>query len=236
MVSCAILETDLYLQQTLLAWAGQVPYIRVNAVYDSGLALAADWQHNPQEALILDTWVPDISLYELLGTLAPRPLLLFTSAAPLFAVEAYNLGAVDFLAKPYTYQRVLQSLSRLNEQAELRRQRDAYIRPAILPARPYLFVQSEYKLVRVDLDSIMYIEGLKDYVKICPAQGKSILTITRMKLIEDRLPAGFVRVHRSYIVQLCKVDAVQRNRLYIGDKEIPIGDMYSARFYELLEG
>lgn len=220
--------------QTLSQYVSAVPYLSIAGSYHTGFDALVGMQHTAADLIITDTYLPDMSIFEFLDLLPNRPQVIFTSIAPLFAVEAFALGATDFMLKPFTFQRFMQGVNRAGEQIESRQLREQSLQVLPKARLPFIFVQSEYKAVRIDLPEVLFIEGLKDYVKIHLTQGKPVLTITRIKHIEERLPEHFLRIHRSYIVNIHRVDALQKNRVFIGDREIPVGDMYASRLQEWL--
>lgn len=187
------------------------------------------------DLIFLDIQMPDVSGIQLLRTLKSRPMVIFTTAYEKYATEGFNLDVIDYLLKPYPFERFLKAVNKAREYHDVQER-------ALLAEKPkeplvssnYLFVRADYKLVKIDLSDILYVEGLKDYVKIVLAD-KPVLTQMSMKALEDRLPAkDFVRVHRSYIVAFSKIEYIQKQMLTIGKKEIPISDNYRESLFKMI--
>jgi DNA-binding LytR/AlgR family response regulator len=181
--------------------------------------------------------MPNLTGIQLLKGLAKKPMVIFTTAYSEHAAESYNLDAVDYLLKPFTFERFLKSVnkaySRFSEKQDSSRP-DTQEADKNINAE-YIFIKSDYKTIKVETKDILYIEGLKDYVKIY-AGAKPILSLLSLKSLEEKLPQKtFIRVHRSYIVSLYKIESIQKNRIVIGDKYIPIGDNYKENFYKIIE-
>ncbi len=170
---------------------------------------------------------------------ANKPRIIFTTAYNQFALEGYKVDALDYLLKPFNYEEFLHAANKALSYAELL-QRSNNPAPATGPAQPeehrieddYLFLKIEYQLVRIALKDILYIEGLKDYVKIyLQSAEKPLLSLTSLKSLEEKLPAKrFMRVHRSFIVSLDKINSITRNALQIGKVNITVGDQYKDAF------
>ena len=175
--------------------------------------------------------MPNLTGFDFLKSLANPPLIIITTAYPEYALNGYEVNAVDYLVKPFSFERFVIAVAKAYELNNLIKGKN----PDLPSGSDFLLVKVEYRTVKIDLGSILYIEGLKDYVKIyCSA--KPILTKSTLKNIEAKLPSGnFKRVHKSYIVSLSKVKSIESNRIIIGDTRIPIGDQYKDQFYEKLK-
>lgn len=238
MIRCLIIDPDLIAAQWLESLCGQLPFLQVIGRFNNGFDAYVFMQHEQVDVLFMDTSLEDMTHAEFFKVVTQKPLLVFTSLNGYFALDAFYYEAVDYLLKPLEINRFIRCANRLSEGVSIKRgagstsgykQRDQRVQHA-------LFVNVEYKLQRLDIHKILYVEGLKDYLKIFPEGGKVVLTMMRMKNLEEKLPfPQFARVHRSYIVNLLKIETVQKNRIMIGDKEIPIGEMYSEQFFSQLE-
>jgi DNA-binding LytR/AlgR family response regulator len=179
--------------------------------------------------------MPDVSGIQLLKTLKTKPLVIITTAYEKYATEGFNLDVIDYLLKPYSFERFLKSINKASEYIELRDKvaiQESVKEGAVHPN--YLFVRADYKLVKIDLANVLYIEGLKDYVKIYMGD-KPVLTQMSMKALEEKLPPKeFVRVHRSFIVSFSKIDFIQKQMLTIGQKEIPISENYRDQLFSMI--
>lgn len=238
MIRCIIVDPDLIAAQWLESLCAQLPFLQVIGRFNNGFDAYVFMQHEQVDVLFMDTALEDMTHAEFFKVVTQKPLLVMTSLNGYFALDAFYFEAVDYLLKPLEINRFIRCANRLSEGVALKRnsstsanykQRDQRVQNAI-------FVNVEYKMLRIEVQKILFIEGLKDYLKIIPEGNKAILTMMRMKNIEERLPfPQFARVHRSYIVNLLKIDTIQKNRIMIGDKEIPIGEMYAEQFFSQLE-
>jgi DNA-binding LytR/AlgR family response regulator len=184
----------------------------------------------PTDLLFLDINMPSISGIELYKSIEQHTMVIFTTAYSEFAVEGFNLNAIDYLLKPYTYERFLQAVNKAN---------DIYSTPIMLEKNQenYLFVRADYSLVKIAINDILFIEGLDDYLKIHIAKKiKPIVARMTMKGIMEKLPTTqFIRVHRSFIIPFSKVENVRRKVIFIEGKEIPIGSSYEADFFAIFK-
>ena len=176
-------------------------------------------ESNPVDLVFLDINMPNMNGLELIQELDDKPLVIFTTAYPEFAISGYELDAVDYLLKPFSFDRFTKAVIKASELYTLRQNS-----VATQPAEPnYLMIRVEYSTVRIEIDEIDYIEGLKDYIKIYTRNNKNYVTKSSMKNISERLPQNFVRAHKSYIVNMERVSALKNNMIIIGQQQIPLG-------------
>lgn len=176
--------------------------------------------------------MPEVNGLEFSRIIGERCRIIFTTAFEQYAVDSYRVNALDYLLKPFSYSDFLQACEKARRWFELKNQS-----PAAQPSMPQsIFVKSEYKLIQIDLDKILYIEGLKDYVKIyVEDEAHPVLSLMSLKSLEEQLPEQkFVRVHRSFIVQMDKIKVIERNRIVFGKTYIPISDSYKDQLVEQL--
>jgi DNA-binding LytR/AlgR family response regulator len=171
----------------------------------------------------------------LLKSLHQKPMVIFTTAFSKYATEGFDLDAIDYLLKPYSFERFLKAVNKVHEYMNLHDRATYQTNAKEIGASPnFLFVKADYKLYKINLKDILYIEGLKDYVKIY-ASEKPIVTQMSMKSLEEKLPPrDFIRVHRSFIVAFNKIDFVQKHMLTIGKKEIPISEHYRDELFKII--
>lgn len=183
------------------------------------------------DLLFLDIAMPELNGIQLLKSLKSRPQVIVTTAYRDYSLECYDLNVTDYLLKPFDFDRFLKAVNKTSNQIA-RSFRQKTLHPRI-PG--YIFVKCDYKLVKINVEDILYVEGLKDYIKIFTRQ-KLILTLMSMSAIEMKLPADeFVRIHRSYIISVSKIDYISRHRVVIGEKFIPISLPYRERFYTIID-
>jgi DNA-binding LytR/AlgR family response regulator len=168
-------------------------------------------------------------------------MFILTTAFSEHALESYEINALDYLLKPIPFNRFIKAINKAYDQYTLRKKGETTasltsIQPQSQTPEKFLLVKTDYQTVRIDLANIIYIEGLKDYVKIYTSNPKPIVTLNSLKNLSEKLPTEeFVRVHKSYIVAISKIQSISRSRIYIENKIIPVGDSYKDAFNGLIE-
>jgi DNA-binding LytR/AlgR family response regulator len=209
----------------------QTPFLQLKGRLSSAVEALKVLNDEDIDLLFLDIQMPNLNGIELARVLDGRvnkPRIIFTTAYNQFALEGYKVDALDYLLKPFNYEEFLRAAQKALKYKELTN------KPAeeLKSEEEYLFIKVEYQLVRVALNDILYIEGLKDYVKIwLKSAAKPLLSLTSLKALEDKLSARrFMRVHRSFIVSLNQINSVTRNTLQIGSINISVGEQYKDAF------
>lgn len=183
----------------------------------------------PVDLLFLDINMPSLSGLELYKAVRQNTMAIFTTAYSEHAVEGFNLNAVDYLLKPFTFERFLQAVNKAQEYYTFLHQKET--------ADPQdLFVRAEYSLVKLRIADILFIEGLGDYLKIFVQDMKPVITRMTMKSISEKLPREFMRVHRSFIVPFSRIRQVRNKVIFIDNKEIPLGSSYEEEFFKRFSG
>lgn len=210
----------------------QTPFLNLTGQYANGVEALQAIHNQPIHLVFLDIQMPDLNGMELARIISQtnslvQTRIVFTTAYNQFAVEGYKVDALDYLMKPFSYEEFLRAATKGKNHFELAENN---------LQDNCMFVKSDYKLIRVDFDSILYIESFKDYVKIhLTAPAAPIITLSRLKAIEDKLPPSkFLRIHRSFIVAIHKVDSISRNAVSIGKTTLSVGDLYKDAFKELM--
>lgn len=209
-------------------FAREMPHWQLLATFTDAAAAADFLQHNTVDLLLTDINMPDISGLQFVRDLPQeRPMVIFVTAYKEHAHEGFNLDVVDYLVKPVAPDRFHKALGKAAQLLELRRKAEASPLP---PAEEVIFVHSEYQEVRIVIKDIRYIESMGDYVKIyLQNQAKPVLTLQRLKHLSDHLYAsGFRRIHRSYLINLEKVEARQKSRVQIAGVWLPVGETYTS--------
>lgn len=222
-LNCAIVDDEPLALELLKSYVARTSSLRLVGSYSSAVQAMADMPlHEEVHILFLDIQMPELNGLEFSRMVRPETRIIFTTAFGQYALDSYKVNALDYLLKPVSYADFLQSVNKAVQWYELK-QRAAGAEPA-----DCIYVKSDYKLVRISLDRILYIEGLKDYVKIyVEDEPKAILSLISMKAMEDKLPSGrFIRVHRSFIVQKSKIKLIDRGRIVFGKEYIPVSDSY----------
>jgi DNA-binding LytR/AlgR family response regulator len=220
----------------------QTPFLSLAGKYASGVDALKAIHTEKIDLIFLDIQMPDLNGMELARVLdrgTGKPRVIFTTAYNQFAFEGYKVDALDYLLKPFNYQEFLRAAQKALHYFDLLN-RPATPTPAVIDAERadenYLFLKVEYQLVRIALDEILYIESLKDYVRVeLKSPGKAILSLTNLKTLQEKLPPKrFMRVHRSFIVSLDQITSMTKNSVQVGNKLITIGDQYKDAFAQFV--
>jgi len=195
----------------------------------TGTAKALEYlEHSPPDLIFLDINMPAMSGLAFFKRIPLSAMVIFTTSYSEYAVESYNLNAIDYLLKPYTLARFQQAVAKAANAYQVRRRIEA--------EQPFLMLKADYALVRVLLADILFIEGLDNYLKVHIRNQDPLVIRMTLKVLQDKLPErAFVRVHRSYIVSISKVEAVRGRMVYIAGEEIPLGSSYEKQFFAVFQ-
>lgn len=246
-INCIAVDDEPLALGLICAFIEQTPFLNLVGRYSSAVEALGGLQQHQIDLLFLDIQMPNLNGIELARVLDSRgptkPRIIFTTAYNQFALEGYKVDALDYLLKPFNYEEFLHAANKALAYTELVQRSNATqaVAETTIPTPEraeddYLFVKVEYQLVRIALKDILYLESLKDYVKIfLKDTEKAILTLSSLKALEEKLPGKrFMRVHRSYIVSLDKINSITRNALQIGKINITVGDQYKEEFSKFL--
>ena len=226
-IHCLVVDDEPLAAQLIASYVERTPYLLLSGVADSADAATGILRDNDVDLVFLDINMPRTSGMDLARRLGPGVRVVFTTAYADYAVEGFAVNALDYLLKPVSYPDFLRAADRA---ANILLQPSPLPQPTppATPAAPeYITVKSEYRLIRIPVADILYIEGLKDYVKIVVATPdfKPVLTLMSMRALEEMLaPAGFLRVHRSFIVNLARTRIIERNSIIMDGRAIPVSD------------
>ncbi len=219
-MNCVIVDDEPRAVEILEAYVRKTPFLEWSASFRNPMKALVHLEDNATDLLLLDIDMPDLSGLQLLRSLTVQPLVIFVTAHGEYAVDSYEFDAVDYLLKPVEYDRFLKAATRARGRLQGR--------------RDHLFLKSGTKLIRVALGEIRFVQAAGNYVTFV-AGSREIMTLMTMKDTLERLPdAGFVRVHKSYIVSLDRVDEVEADRLVVDGRTVPIGDVYRDEFLRAL--
>ena len=245
--------------QKLVTYIQKVPFLELAGQCSSALEARGFLQQDTVDAVFCDINMPDLNGMDFIKTLTVPPLVVFTTAYAEYAVEGFKVNAVDYLLKPYDMQDFLRAANRLKDRLAV----PVVSSPAASAAAPsasvptgapassvvggfatdassatdVLFLKTDYRIVKVHIPDIRYIEAMSEYLKVwLRGEQKPIITLLSMKKIEERLPKNFMRIHRSYIINLDDIQEVNKNRIIMdSDTYLPIGDMYKDTFQQYLD-
>lgn len=180
----------------------------------------------PFDLIFLDIQMPELNGMDFLKILGNRAEVILTTAYSEFALESYDFGVTDYLLKPISYERFLKSVERIRDKKLAKTTENL---PTPEPAKDFFFVKSGGKKIRINFDEILFIEGLRNYINI-KTEKEEIIVLGNLKSMENSLPKNFLRIHKSYIVNLEKISAIDGNRLSVGKNQISVGEGYRAEF------
>ena len=222
---CAIVDDEPLALSLLESYVNKTPFLQLTGKYSSAVQAMKELPGEEVDLLFLDIQMPELNGLEFSQMVDSRTRIVFTTAFGQYAIDGYRVNALDYLLKPISYVDFLQAAMQWFELVQKPEEIDS------------IFVKSDYKLVQVELKKIMYIEGLKDYIKIYTEDdAKPILSLMSMKAMEELLPSSrFIRVHRSFIVQKDKIRVIDRGRIVFDKTYIPISDSYKQVFQAFLD-
>jgi DNA-binding LytR/AlgR family response regulator len=234
-IRCLIIDDEPLAQRVIERYAENIPFLEI--VHKCNNAIEAiEVLHNREvDLLFLDINMPRLSGMEFLKTLKNPPLVIITTAYAEFAIQGYELDVVDYLMKPFAFERFYKAIQKAEEMIRGKEHRHHEHKEAEKPEDTFLFIKSSKKTFKVDLNEILYIEALGDYVKIYTTD-KMIISYQSLKNIETLLPApSFPRIHKSFIIALSRIDMIEGNHVKIRDRLIPIGTNFKTDFEKLIK-
>ncbi|SHN17213.1 LytR/AlgR family response regulator transcription factor [Mucilaginibacter sp. OK098] len=240
MIRCLIVDDEPLALHILEDYISKIPFLQLVKATTNPIEALTLVQEKLVDLVFLDVQMPELTGIQFLRIANGKAKVILTTAYPQYALEGYELDVIDYLLKPIAFDRFFKSVQKAQ----------AVLQPAAAPVQSepapqqkqqdllsdFIFVKTEHKIQKVYLNNILFIEGLKDYISIfTPAER--IITLQNMKKMEDALPEKhFIRVHKSYIVSINKIDSIERSRIFIGDKVIPVGDTYREEFFKIVDG
>lgn len=230
-MNCIIIDDENSAIEILRKMIGQLPFLNLMQSFTNPFEGLVYIQENSVDLVFLDVEMPVINGIELMKCLRIKPQVIFTAVNNEYAISGYDLDATDYLLKPLTFDRLLRAVnkaSQIHRFAEYTNNKSKNHDKK--PKLDFILVKTGYNTIRINLDDILFCEGLKDYIKI-HIDGKTIVTQNSLKKYEEILPDDrFIRIHKSFIIPLAKIDAIQNNRIVIGKSLIPIGNTYKTNF------
>ncbi|GAB4033124.1 LytR/AlgR family response regulator transcription factor [Spirosoma jeollabukense] len=232
MMRCLVIDDEQLVRELLEDTIRQIPFLQLVKSCKNALEANEVLQTASIDLLFLDIQMPRLTGIQFLQSLHKPPLVILVTAYEHYALEGFSLQVVDYLLKPFSFERFLKASNRAHELFRL--QQNSLAQPS--PEPDDFFVNVEYTLVKIVASDITYIEGLKDYIKIyLSSSRKPVLTRMSIRAMEEKLPAsGFVRTHKSFLVAVSKITAIKRDFVCIGETEIPVGDFYKENIERIL--
>jgi len=235
MIRCLAIDDEPLALQQIANYISKVPFLELAAQCQSAVEARTFLEHDTVDAIFCDINMPDLNGMDFIKSLAAPPLVVFTTAYSEYAVEGFRVNAVDYLQKPFGLQDFLRAANRLKERSPL--QLPLKGERSEEEGNDTLFLKTDSRIVKVSISDIRYIEGMSEYLKVwLDSQPKPIITLLSMKKMEEYLPTSFMRIHRSYIVNLTKIQEVNKNRVILdANTYLPIGDLYKEAFQTYLD-
>ncbi len=232
-IKCMAIDDEPLALQQLAGYIRKIPYLKLEAECSSALDALTVLEEKSIDLIFVDINMPDLNGLEFVKSLDKKPLIIFTTAHSEYAIEGFKVDATDYLLKPFSFAEFSKAAAKARTQFELITGSSERLESN----NDFLFIKSDYKMVRINLNDIKYIEGMKEYVRIHLTNQKPVMTLLSMKALEEKLPADkFMRIHRSYIVNLNKVTTVERFRIVFDDKiRIPVSENYKDKFLKFID-
>jgi len=225
-INCIVIEDEPLALKKIKEYIEQVDYLNFLQGFNDAVEALGYLKGNPVDLIFLDIRMKKLSGIQFLESLQKKPKVIITSAYDEYALKGYELDVADYLLKPFSFERFLMSVDKLYNQLNGIKN---------ILTNDYIFVKTEYRIEKVSLKDILYIQGMKDYLKIHTID-KKIMTLQTFKNLMEVLPTiDFQRIHNSYVVAISKIDNIERNRIRIGKDLIPISDSYKENFYKILK-
>ena len=236
MIRCIAIDDDTPALEMMKSHISKIPFLELLRTFNNAFDAIEFMDTTKVDLIFTDVEMPALNGLEFLGSLRHRPYFVIVSEKEQYAVEAFNMDATDYLLKPFSFERLLKTVNKVREQIRLTT--PAQVQTSMQAEkydRDYIFIKSDYKTIRINVNDILFVEGLKDYAKLHTID-KPVLTLLSLRALELGLsPEHFMRVHRSYIVALNKIDVIEKSRIKIGQHVITISDMYRDAFLNRIQ-
>lgn len=233
MISCIAIDDEPLALEQIGDYVRQTTFLILEGLFVNSLQALEFLSGNQVDLIFVDINMPDLTGLDFVRTLHDPPKIVFVTAYGEHALEGFRVDALDYLLKPVSYADFLRSANKVRTWFSVNQTEIAEIKSN----KDFLFIKSDYKIIRINLDDIKYIEGMNEYVRIHLTSAKPVMSLLSMKSIESQLPADrFMRVHRSYIINLSKISVIERNRIiFDGKVYIPVSEQYKTKFQEYID-
>jgi two-component system LytT family response regulator len=224
-ISCIIVEDEPLALERTVGYVKKLPYLNLIATFDNGRDALVFLRSNAIDLIFLDINMGELTGIQMLEQTKITSQVIIATAYHEFALKGFELNVTDYLLKPFTFERFLQAVDKVQNNLS---------KNITVPEKKFIFIKTEHRLEKIPLDALLYIEGMRDYRSIFTVT-KRIMTLQTFTELEQAIPASLLcRVHKSYMVAPAKIDSIERDRIRIGDKIIPISDTYKKNFFEII--
>jgi len=227
MISCIAIDDEPLALNLMKEYISKVSFLDMKAGFTDAVEATTWLEKEKVDLVFLDIQMPDVNGIQFYNSMAQKPMVIFTTAFSEYAVEGFNVNAIDYLLKPFEYDRFVKAVYKAKEYYEFTINQEIRLSS--------IFVKADYQLVKINLKDVLFIEGLDDYIRIHLPENKTILTLMSLKAIAEKLPQNeFVRIHRSYIVPLGRIEKISSKKIEIAGREIPVGISYADEFFKIM--
>ncbi|MFC2090607.1 LytR/AlgR family response regulator transcription factor [Bacteroidota bacterium] len=234
LINCIAIDDEPPALRQMKDYIVKVPYLKLLATFDNAIDAMSYLKEEPVDLVFLDIQMENLSGIEFLKLQSEKPGVILTTAYDSFALEAFNLDVDDYLLKPISFDRFLKATEKIYNKLLLQKQQ-VLPDPEKKNNEDFFFVKTEFRIQRIDFKEILYIEGMKEYL-IIHLENEKVYTLQSFNEILSSLPeSNFVRVHKSYIISLRRINSVQKNKIFIKEKAIPIGNTYKEAFLKRIK-
>ena len=227
MIRCIAIDDEPLALQLIKEYCTKIPFLDLMQIFTNPDEAKSWLQQNDADLVFLDIQMPDINGLQFYKSLTKKPQVIFTTAYSEFAVEGFNVDAIDYLLKPFEYDRFLKAAYKANEYLDFLSSQEMQLAS--------IFIKVDYQLMKINLKDIDLIEGLDDYIRI-HTKPRPVLTLMTLKSLQEKLHTKeFLRIHRSYIVPVSKIESFGKNKVRVAGRDIPIGSSYTEVYQQLLK-
>ncbi len=236
-LSCYIIDDEHLAQTILQEYVAKVSFLEWKGSFSSALEASAKMNEDKPDLLFLDINMPDLNGINFISMLNPKPMIILTTAYDQYALKAFDLEVKDYLLKPISFERFYKGVLRVYQESNTNHQTVKTETPPVVKSEPdYIFLKVGFRIQKIEVREILFVEGMKDYLRIHTPKEK-IMTLMTFPKLEELLPEKkFARVHRSFMVALDKIEHIEKNRIRIAEQYIPISETYAEGFYGKLGG
>ncbi|MEI6696100.1 MAG: LytTR family DNA-binding domain-containing protein [Bacteroidota bacterium] len=228
MISCIAIDDEPLALEIISSYVSKVSFLDLKGCFTDPFKAAEIIKNEKIDLLFLDIEMPDLSGMQFLKSLKQQPMVIFVTAYHKYAVEGFNMDAVDYLLKPIEFDRFFKAVNKAFDYHQ-------FVNNQQPSEENYIFVKSDYQIKKINIDEISHIEGLDDYIKIYSGESFVLSLMTLKSIVSKLPPKKFIRVHRSFIVSIQHIDSIQRMRIHIKKHIIPVSESYSTEFFKIIE-